>query len=158
MYLAHIPVNHNLRPLYRLLGGAVGVYMAIFGVFGLVEASGLDAFARDGQPELLGQQVNPAGAILYIVLGAVVVVVSVLGRNIDHYVNFWIGHLLLLVGLAMLAFQRTDANVLGHNMTATIVMLILATLLLTASMYTRVGPDRPAADEHAGRPRAEAVR
>jgi hypothetical protein len=142
MYLAHIPVNHHLRPLYRVLAVLAGLYLLGFGVVGLVQARGLDAFANDGLPKVLSQQVNPAQAVLDIVLGLAVLVSIVLGRNIDHYVNFWIGHLLYVIGIAMLTLARTDANILGFNVTNVIVTFILASVITCAGMYSRVGPHR----------------
>jgi Domain of unknown function (DUF4383) len=144
MYLAHIPVNHHLRPLYRLLAALAGLYLVGFGVFALIESSGQDVFARDGLPTVLGQQVNPAQAVLDIALGAVVLVVTGLGRNIDAYANFWVGHLLVAIALAMLTVLRTDANILGFNMPTTIVTMVVGLVVLTAAMYSKVGPDRPA--------------
>jgi hypothetical protein len=145
MYLAHLPLNHHLRPLYRLLAGLSGLYLVGFGVVGFVESAGLDFFARVGLPTVLGQRVNPAQAGIDVVVGAIVVIACVLGRNIDHYVNFWVGHFLLVVGLAFLAVLRTDANVLGYDMTNVIVTFTVALLVLAGSLYGKVGPVRPSA-------------
>jgi hypothetical protein len=142
MYLSHLPVNHHLRPLYRALAGLAGLYLLVFGVVGLVRSAGLDPFAQEDLPKILGQQVNPAQSVLDIVLGAAVVVSVVLGRNIDHYVNFWVGHVLYVVGIAMLSLLRTDANFLGYNVTNVIVTLILATVIVCGGLYGRVGPQR----------------
>ena len=32
--MAHFPVNHPLRPLYRTLAGLVGAYLLVFGIVG----------------------------------------------------------------------------------------------------------------------------
>lgn len=149
MYLAHIPVNHPLRPLYRALAGLAGLYLVVFGVVGLVKSGGLDAFAHTDLPKILGQQVNPAQSGLDIVLGGAVVVSVVLGRNIDHYVNFWVGHVLYTVGIAMLALLRTDANLLGYNVTNVIVVFVVATAVVLGGLYGRVGPERHADAERA---------
>jgi hypothetical protein len=149
MYLAHIPINHHLRPLYRALAGLAGLYLLVFGVVGLVKSSGLDAFAHEDLPKFLGQQVNPAQSILDIVLGGAVVVSVILGRNIDHYVNFWVGHVLYVVGIAMLALLRTDANVLGYNVTNVVVVFLVATAIVLGGLYGRVGPQRRPDAEHA---------
>lgn len=140
MFLAHIPVNHHLRPLYRVLSGIAALYLLVFGLIGIVQASGLDLYARDDLPTVLGQQVNPAYAGVSLVFGLISLVVTVIGRNLDHYGNHWIGLLLLGIGLAMLTLMRTDANILGFSMTNVIVVFVIGSLLSTAGLYTKIGP------------------
>jgi predicted PurR-regulated permease PerM len=36
--MAHTPVNHPLRPFYRVLSGLVGLYVVLFGILGLILA------------------------------------------------------------------------------------------------------------------------
>jgi hypothetical protein len=139
MYLAHIPINHHLRGLYRAVAALAGLYLVALGIYGIVETSGLELFAQDDLPEVWQQQLNPASAGMLLVLGAVVVIVTALGRNIDHFGNFWIGQILVLIGLLSMAVLRTDANVLGFNMTSVIVVMVVGTLILTSSLYAKVG-------------------
>ena len=139
MYLAHIPINHHLRGLYRVVAGLSGLYLVALGIFGIIETSGLELFAQEDLPEVWGQQLNPASAGMLLVLGGIVVIVTVIGRNLDHYVNFWIGQILIVVALLSMAVLRTDANVLGFNMTSVIVVMVVGVLILTASMYAKVG-------------------
>jgi Na+/melibiose symporter-like transporter len=143
MYLAHLPVNHHLRAPYRVLAALCGIYLVGIGIYGIVETSGLDLFAREDLPEVLGHQLNPAAAGMLLVFGIAVVAVTALGRNIDHFGNFWFGQLLALISLLSMAFLRTDANLLGFNMTSVIVVMTLGVLILTSSMYAKIGPDRP---------------
>ncbi|GIJ51170.1 hypothetical protein Val02_80560 [Virgisporangium aliadipatigenens] len=145
MFLAHIPVNHHLRPVYRVLSGIAALYLLVFGIIGVVQASGLDLYAREDLPTVLGQQVNPAYAGLSLVFGVISLVATVIGRNLDHYVNHWVGLVLLGIGLAMLALMRTDANILGFEMTNVIVIFVIGSLLSTAGLYTKVGPTATAA-------------
>jgi hypothetical protein len=143
MYLAHIPVNHHLRPLYRALAGLSGVFLVALGIFGLIETSGHDLFAQEDLPKVLGMQFNPFAAGMFLVSGIVVLALTALGRNIDHLGNFWVGQILVLISLFELAFLRTDLNLLGFNMAAVIVTMVVGLLVLTASLYLKVGPDRP---------------
>ena len=147
MYLAHIPVNHHLRPLYRALAGLSGVFLVALGIFGLIETSGHELFAREDLPTVLGMQFNPFGAGMFLVFGIVVLALTALGRNIDHLGNFWVGQILVLIAMFELAFLRTDLNLLGFNMAAVIVTMVVGLVVLTASLYLKVGPDRPH-DEH----------
>ncbi|GAA0910446.1 DUF4383 domain-containing protein [Virgisporangium aurantiacum] len=139
MYLAHIPINHHLRGLYRAVAGLSGLYLVALGIYGIVETSGLELFAQDDLPEVWKQQLNPASAGMLLVLGGIVVIVTALGRNLDHFGNFWIGQILILSALLSMAVERTDANVLGFNMTSIIVVMVVGVFILTASMYAKVG-------------------
>jgi len=141
MYLAHIPVNHHLRPLYRALAGLSGLFLVVVGIYGFVETSGHDLLAREGLPEVLGMRFNPFAAGLILVFGILVLAVTALGRNIDHLGNFWLGHLLVLVSLFELAFLRTDLNVLGFSMTAVVVTMVVGLVVVTAGMYLKIGPE-----------------
>jgi hypothetical protein len=142
MYLAHIPVNHHLRPLYRALAGLSGLFLVVVGIYGFIETSGHDMFAREGLPEVLGMLFNPFAAGVFVVFGIAVFAVTLLGRNIDHLGNFWLGQLVILVSLFEMAFLRTDANLLGFSMSAVIVTMVVGLLVLTASLYLKIGPDR----------------
>jgi hypothetical protein len=143
MYLAHIPVNHHLRPLYRAIAALCGLFLVAVGVYGVIETSGLDLFAQEDLPEVLGMQVNPFSAGMLLVFGIAVLAVTALGRNIDHLGNFWLGQILVVIGVLALAFLRTDANVLGYNVTSVIVTMVVGLVVITASLYLKVGPDRP---------------
>ena len=141
MYLAHIPVNHHLRPLYRALAGLSGLFLVAVGAYGVIKVSGNDLFARDGLPEVLGMRFNPFAAGLILVFGILVLAVTALGRNIDHLGNFWLGQLLVLISLLTLAFLRTDANLLGFSMTSVIVTMVVGLVVVTAGMYLKIGPE-----------------
>jgi hypothetical protein len=149
MFLAHIPINHHLRPLYRALSALIGLYLVGFGIAGIVQAGDLDATAQRDLPRVLGQTVNTAGSVVALVIGAVVVIATVLGRNVDHLVNFYAGMVMMLVALAMLAFARTDANILGFALTNVIVWFVLASVVSTAGLYTKVGPESEPVPAHA---------
>lgn len=157
MFLAHIPINHHLRPLFRVLAVLTGLYPVAFGVAGLAETGGMSAFARDDLPQVLGQHVNPAYAVLSLVVGLTIIVCALLGRNIDHYVNFWIGLALLVIGLIELIVLRTDVNVLGFTVTNVIVLWMVALLSLWTSLYSRLGAPR-SADAEPGPSRPMAYR
>lgn len=148
MYLAHLPVNHHLRPLYRALAGLSGLILVAVGIYGFIETSGQDLFATEGLPEVLGMRFNPFAAGMFVVFGIIALAVTALGRNIDYLGNFWLGHIMVLISLFELAFLRTDLNLLGFNMTSDIVTMTVGLVLLTSGMYAQVGPERHAA-QHA---------
>jgi Domain of unknown function (DUF4383) len=146
--MAHIPVNHHLRPLYRVLAAICGIYVLLFGVVGFVQTSGSPAFDQ-GDAVALGLQTNLAFSLLSIVVGAIVVLCVVLGRNLDFYSDLVFGAVFLLVGMAELALMRTDANVLNFSMATCIVSFIVGLVLFTAGLYGRVGTAAAAAAEEA---------
>jgi hypothetical protein len=137
--MAHFPVNHHLRPLYRALAGLAGVYMLVFGIVGFSATSGRPLFTQDEAQWALGLRTNAAFAILSIAAGAVVVVANVIGRNIAHHINQLAAVVFVVVGMAMLLLMQTDANIFAFSMTNVVVTFILALVVGTASLYDRVG-------------------
>ncbi|MFI7436553.1 DUF4383 domain-containing protein [Micromonospora haikouensis] len=138
--MAHTPVNHPARPIYRAIGGLVGLYFLVFGVLGLVASAGSDLFAQD-DTKALGQGTNLGFSLLSIVLGIAILAGTVIGRNLDVAINQWLAYALMVLGLAELAFLRTDANIFNFTITTDIVVLTLSMVLLMAGMYGKVGTD-----------------
>src|SRR5215469_187283 len=100
--MAHFPINHHLRPLYRTLAGLAGLYVLAFGITALVKTNGLPFFAQHGLPSALGLHANRAFAILSIVVGAVLVGGAIIGRNVDRWINLVGGLVFLLSGFVMM--------------------------------------------------------
>ncbi|GAA1884709.1 DUF4383 domain-containing protein [Asanoa iriomotensis] len=136
----HNPINHPARATYRVLAGLIGLYLVVFGGIGAAVTGGDGLFAQVGG-SVLGQGTNLANSLLSIVLGAVVLIGTALGRNIDAAVNRVFSYVLMAIGLATLATIRTDANYLSHTLATSIVIMILGLGLLLAGMYGRVGTD-----------------
>ncbi|MEV0713537.1 DUF4383 domain-containing protein [Asanoa sp. NPDC050611] len=136
----HNPINHPARATYRVLAGLIGLYLVVFGGIGAAATAG-DGFFAQETDNVLGQGTNLANSLLSIVIGAIILIATVLGRNIDAAVNRLFSYVLMAIGLATLATIRTDANYLGHTLATSIVMMILGLGLLLAGMYGRVGSD-----------------
>lgn len=136
--MSHLPVNHPVRPFVRFVAGAIGLYVLAFGVIGFFETRGESFFARE-ETWALGLQTNPAFSILSIVAGAVLLGAALVGRNVDHFVNFAGGVLFLVAGLVMMALLQTDANLLNFDIVNVVVSLIIGLLLLYAGLYTKAG-------------------
>jgi hypothetical protein len=134
---AHLPVNHTLRPFYRVLSALIGLYTLIFGIVGFTQTQGTALFAQTGLPWVLGLRTNLAFALLSIVGGAVLLVSAVIGRNIDHLANIFGGILFMVVGMLMLGLMETDANFLGFSMANCIVSFVFGTVVFTAGLYGR---------------------
>src|SRR5688572_4254961 len=116
----HTPVNHPLRPLYRVIGGLAGLYVLLFGIVGLMETSGADFFGRSGETAL-GLHTNRAFALLSIVAGVVILGGTVIGRDIDQKINMVGGYAFMVIGMAMLAVMETDANILNFSVATCVV-------------------------------------
>ncbi|MFY1634292.1 DUF4383 domain-containing protein [Solwaraspora sp. WMMB335] len=136
--MAHTPVNHPARPIYRAIGALTGLYLIVFGVFGLVANSGNEAFAQDGT-RALGQGTNLGFAVLCVALGVVIIVGVVLGRNVDVAIDQASAYGLLVLSLAGLAVLRTDANIFNFTMSTCVVIMIVGLVLLMTAMYGKTG-------------------
>lgn len=141
--MAHNPINHPARPLYRAITGLIGLYLVIFGVLGVVQSAGQDLFEQDDSL-VLGQGTNLAGAALSGLLGVLILGATALGRNVDVRVNKPLGYLVMALGLGELAVLRTSANVLDFTIATCIVVMLLGLVLLTAAMYCTIGSDEEA--------------
>ncbi|SCF37518.1 protein of unknown function (DUF4383) [Micromonospora viridifaciens] len=139
--MAHTPVNHPARPVYRAIGGLVGLYFVVFGGIGVITTAGNGAFAQDDTLKVLGQGANLGFSLLSVVLGALILLGVAIGRNLDVVINQWLAYALMVLGLAGLAFLRTDANILNFSVMTVIVLLTLSVVLLMAGMYGKVGTD-----------------
>ena len=145
--MAHNPVNHPLRPMYRMLGLLAGAYLVVFGAVGLIQTSG-GALTGSTGVRVLGQGSNTLSSIIALAVGALVLLATAIGRNVDVVVDKYLGWGLLVLGTYELAFSRTDANVFGFTIATVIVTYVVGLALITVSLYSTVAP--PAA---AGAPR-----
>jgi len=154
--MAHIPVNHPMRPLYRTLSGLIGLYILVFGIIGVIQTAGDPLFDR-GDVWVLGLRTNLAFAILSVVYGAVLLGGAVIGGNLEHMINLGAGLVFILVGLVMMTLMQTDGNILNFSMVNSIVSFIFGLLVLTAGLYDKVGSSEDVEAEEAYRRNAAPV-
>ncbi|MGC4757330.1 DUF4383 domain-containing protein [Micromonospora trifolii] len=138
--MAHTPVNHPARPIYRAIGGLTGLYLVVFGVLGIIASTGNEILAQD-DTRVLGQGTNLGFSLLSVLLGIVVLVGTALGRNIDVAINQWLAYSLMVVSLAGLAFIRTDANIFNFSIATVVAVMTAALVLLMVGMYGKVGTE-----------------
>jgi Domain of unknown function (DUF4383) len=148
--MAHLPINHRLGGFYRFLSGVAGLYVLLFGIVGAAKTWGDPLFER-GDTTALGLRTNLAFSLLSIVVGALVVVGAFVGRNVDHFVNYFGGMVFWVSGLFNLAFMRTDANLLNFNVSTCVVSFILGTTLMLSGLYGKRGTTEQAQEEDAFR-------
>jgi hypothetical protein len=146
----HIPINHPLRPLYRAVAGLVAIWLLVFGAVGLNEAQEGGWFAR-GDWSVMGVPTNRAFAVASLAAGAVILVATVVGRNVDRFVYLAGGIGFLVAGTLEMAVLRTDANVFNFSITTSIVSYVIGLILLTAGLYGKSGTTEEAAAEEAFR-------
>jgi len=149
--MAHIPINHPLRPLYRVLTAIAGLYILIFGIIGATKTSGSALFSQSHLHWVLGLRTNLAFAILSIAAGVVILISVFIGRNIDHYLDIAAGLTFMVVGMLMLALLQTNANFLGFSMVNCIVSFILGMVVFAAGLYGKTGTPQEGAAEEAFR-------
>jgi uncharacterized protein DUF4383 len=137
--MAHNPVNHPLRPMYRVLGFVAGAYLVVFGIVGLIQTSGDDFTGKSGEL-VLGQGANLLLSIISLAVGVIVLIITAIGRNLDTVGDQYLGYGLLVLGTYGLAFSRTDANVFGQDIATVIVTYIVGLALITVSLYSKVAP------------------
>jgi hypothetical protein len=135
----HNPVNHPLRPMYRVLGLLAGAYLVLFGIVGMIQTSG-EPFTGSTGIRVLGQGANMLSSIIALAVGALVLLATLVGRNIDVQADKFLGWGLLVLGSYELAFSRTDANFFGFTVATVVVTYLVGLLLITVSLYSTVAP------------------
>jgi uncharacterized protein DUF4383 len=138
----HNPVNHPLRPLYRALGALAGAWLVLFGIVGITVNAGDDFFAAH-PAHVLGQGANLFSSIISLVTGAVLLIVTALGRNLDTQTYKFLGWAVLTVATYGLATARTDANFLGFTISTVMVDYLVGLVLVAAGLYVKTGPPAP---------------
>jgi hypothetical protein len=123
--MAHMPINHPFRPLYRVVAAACGIATLVFGLVAL------------GGDSLLA---NESGAALAILLGALTLAGAIIRTNLGRWLHLVTGVGLLIVGTASLALLRSEDNLLGFSVTTCIVAFLIGLALLTCGLYEQVGP------------------
>ena len=134
---SHLPVNHHLRPLYRVLAALCGLYVLVFGISAVAQAADIGFFAHEGVPTVLGLRGNRAFALLSIVAGLALVAAAFVGGTVDRWVNLVGGVVFLAAGMAMMTVLQTDLNLLGFTMTTCIVSFVIGLVLFAAGLYGR---------------------
>src|SRR5882757_3011344 len=135
--MAHFPINHPLRPVYRVLAALAGLYVVVFGIVGLNHSTGTGLFGRE-HTYALGLRTNMAFSILSIAVGVLVFAGALYGRKIDQFVNLAAGTVFLLAGLVMLSVMQTGANLLNFTVATCVVSFLIGLVLLAAGLYGNV--------------------
>jgi hypothetical protein len=137
--MAHIPINHHLRPLYRALSVLVGAYLLVYGVVGIAQTSGRPPFTQDEAEWVLGLRTNPAFAFICAAAGMIILVTQIIGRNLGHFANLALSVVFAIIGTLQMLVMQTDANILAFSMVNVIMVYSAAIALGTAGLYDKTG-------------------
>ncbi|MER7457202.1 DUF4383 domain-containing protein [Micromonospora sp. NPDC126480] len=138
--MAHTPVNHPARPIFRAIGGLTGLYLVAFGVVGLITSAGNEVLAQD-DTTVFGQGTNLGFSLLSVLLGGAVLAGTAIGRNVDVMINQWLAYVIMALSLAGLAFIRTEVNIFNFSVATVIVLMVISLVLLMVGMYGKVGTE-----------------
>ncbi|SCG43393.1 DUF4383 domain-containing protein [Micromonospora inositola] len=144
--MAHFPVNHPARPLYRVLSGLIGLYILVFGVYGVAVTWGDPLFSRSGT-YALGLRTNLAFSLVSVVFGIVLMIGASRRGNLGHYMDLTAGAVFLVTAILMMSVLQTSANFLNFSMSTVIVSLVFGLILLATGLYDKVGPPEHAEEE-----------
>jgi len=136
--MAHIPINHPLRPLYRGLVLLMGVYVLVFGIWGYAVTSDLPFFGTEGE-WVLFLRTNPAFSVLSILCGLALIAAAVIGRNVFVRATLTAAVVFMVAGLTMMALLQTDANILAFSMVNCIFSFVFGMVALAAALYGKAG-------------------
>jgi hypothetical protein len=135
---SHLPVNHPLRPLYRLAAAVSALFALVIGALGAAETSDLPLFQQDDNFVFFGLvRVNLGHSLLMLGSGVLLLLAVLIGRNVDRVLNLFLGGALMMIGLAALPLLRTEVNYLNFDMGNVIIAMVLGIVLFTAGLYGR---------------------
>jgi hypothetical protein len=150
--MAHYPLNHHLRPVYRFLTALCALYLTVFGVVGIGTTWG-DEFFHRGHDWVIGLRTNPAAAWIAAVIGIILLAAVLIGGNLLHRVSVLVGWVLFAYAFVTMAFLQTSANIVNGSMINVIALLLIGLVTLTCGLYAKVGsPDAASAEEAAAHP------
>jgi len=137
---SHLPVNHPLRPLYRLLAALGAILAIVIGGLGAVATKDAPLFDQGAHYVLFDLfRVNLGHSLIMLVSGVILLLATFVGRNVDRMIYLWLGAGLMVVSMASLPLMRTDVNILNFGMPNVALAMILGTVLFTAGLYGKSG-------------------
>jgi peptidoglycan/LPS O-acetylase OafA/YrhL len=148
--IGHLPLNHSLRGLYRTIIAVGGLLLVLYGILWIV-ANG-SPIGGDGE-SVLGLRGNGTFGSLSLLMGVVLVVAAVLGRNLDHWAGFVVALLSMAIGVLGLALIRTTPEPFALSAATCVALLSVGAVLMCASSYVGTGSE----DEARHRARASGM-
>ncbi|WP_367323477.1 DUF4383 domain-containing protein [Streptomyces sp. HUAS ZL42] len=136
----HLPVDHRLNLVYRIGAGLMGLFLLVFGIFGIIDKIG---FFDTGGDTVLSLNTNGALSWLSVGVGLLLFVGMVIGGNFASTLNMTLGVLFILSGFLNMGLLDTDYNFLAFEIQNVMFSFVVGILLLVFGMYGRVGSALP---------------
>ncbi|MEU5592491.1 DUF4383 domain-containing protein [Streptomyces sp. NPDC020298] len=136
----HLPVDHRLNTVYRVGAGLMGLFLLVFGIFGVIDQIG---FFDTGGDTVIGLNTNGTLSVLSICVGLLLFVGMVIGGNFASTLNMVLGVLFILNGFLNLGLLDTDYNFLAFRIQNVLFSFVVGLLLMVFGMYGRVGTSLP---------------
>jgi len=136
----HLPVDHRLNTVYRIGAGLMGLFLLVFGIFGVINQIG---FFDTGGDTVIGLNTNGTLSVLSIVVGLLLFAGMVVGGNFASTLNMILGVLFIMNGFLNLGLLDTDYNFLAFKIQNVLFSFVVGLLLMVFGMYGRVGTSLP---------------
>ncbi|MFE5585269.1 DUF4383 domain-containing protein [Kitasatospora sp. NPDC056531] len=134
-------VDRRLALVWRVGAALGGIFLIVFGAFGLADHPG---FLDTRGDRIAGLSTNGALSILSIVVGAILVVGAIIGGNFASTLNMVVGVLFVLSGFyGLTVLGRPEANILNFRMSNVLFAFIFGIVVTTFGMYGRVSSHLP---------------
>jgi membrane-bound ClpP family serine protease len=131
----YLQTDHDAHGRYRIAAMLVALVLAATGVVALVTAGDVP-FSGPAGHGFLGLSLNRAGGVLLLALAAAVLAAALMRGSLGAGALTGVGILILLVGLLVLAVNRTPANVVAFSVIDVCALWLAAMVVLWCGMHT----------------------
>lgn len=140
------PGPHRIHTVHRAGAGALGTFLVVFGLGGLLLAPG---FLATTGPIVMGLSTNGLLSTLSLVVGAVLLAAAARGGPVASTASVLVGGLFLASGIGNVLVLDTAMNMLAFRMANVIFSLLVGAALLFVGAYGRFTVDLPAGNPYA---------
>lgn len=140
------PGPHRIHALHRAGAGALGTFLIVFGLSGVVLSP---AFLSTTGPVVMGLSTNGLLSTLSLLVGVLLVAAALRGGPVASTASVVTGGLFLVSGVVNVLLLDTAMNMLAFRMTNVIFSLLVGAALLFVGAYGRFTADLPADNPYA---------
>jgi Domain of unknown function (DUF4383) len=140
------PGPHRIHTVHRAGAAALGAFLVVFGLGGLLLAPG---FLATTGAIVMGLSTNGLLSTLSLVVGAGLVGAAVRGGPVASTVSVVVGGLFLASGLVNVLLLGTSMNMLAFRTANVVFSLLVGAALLFVGAYGRFTVDLPAGNPYA---------
>jgi hypothetical protein len=129
------PGPHPVHTLHRVSAAAIGAFLSLFGVLGLIQR--LPLFTTSGT-QVLGLSSNGLLAAISLLVGATLIVSAVIGGNTASTISIVLGGLFVLSGFVNAVVLGTEMNLLAFRLSNILFSLVVGSVLLITGSWGRI--------------------